>query len=123
MSFTLRIYFEGLLHYVESSVGSDTRLCIIAPNAPDHDANIEAAKGTMIGGDDGRKMTINGKRIVVQFSGEHPDIDFEGPIMNGTVVGAIALERMAGTSADHNLRVVNKVPSRAKVRAQVLIGG
>jgi hypothetical protein len=130
MSFSLQVSFGGLLHYVvnsRNSAESLCRLCIVLPNAPAHQAQIRALRGVFRqGATDSEVIDFAGKRVVFQFSrnttaSQVPGFDFEGPIMQGSVRGVIPFERILGTSADHNHKIVRAQPSPA-VNAQILIG-
>jgi hypothetical protein len=132
MSFSLTVLFSGLLHYVENRRNpsrSLCSLCVVLPKAPSHRALIRAFDG-VVGTDrstTAASIDFAGKRVVFQLlrssaSQQSSVFDFEGPVIDGNVKGAIPFRRILGTSADGNRRIVSASPP-AVVNAQILIGG
>jgi hypothetical protein len=110
MGFTLRLNFDGLLHYVENSDHSrDVQLCVVLPQAPKHIARIG-------------EIDIDNKRVVLQFTTTSPKpFDFDGPVISGSLKGAVPLERIIPDLVDRDPEIVSAAPPPTAVRAQVLI--
>lgn len=130
--FDFTVSLSGLLHYVENlDPARDVRLCIVLPSAPNHKAVFRTAGGGRItlNGATQASEEFSGKRVIFQFTQstqleaeERPEFDFEGPVIEGSVKGAVPLERMIGDRADKNLDIVSPSSfSKNDVRAQVLV--
>jgi hypothetical protein len=122
MSFNLELRFIGLLHYVQNeNTTKKVRLCVVLSKAVGHTGKISAAADTKLGDADPDGVAIDGVRAVLRFSPASTNFDFEGPVIGGTIKGAVPLTGLIGDSADKSAEIVSVVPSPS-VRSQVLVG-
>ncbi len=132
MSFKLHVAFSGLLHFVPNQdAGKYVRLCIVLPNAPNHNARVSALKTG--------RLELNGHPVTEEISFDNMRIslrltkdlgvespgpfDYQGPMIDGPVKGVIPFKDIAGTRANAtNPTVVSANASAAVgVRAQILV--
>jgi hypothetical protein len=122
MNFSLNLYFEGLLHYVQNDSTGKVRLCVVLPKAVGHVGTISSEGDTILVGADPDGVALDGQRAVLQFDTMTSDLDFDGQVLEGAVKGAVSLVDLIGDAADQNPTIVSASPP-ATVRSQVLIGG
>ncbi len=125
MSFTLQLFFEGLLYYVPND---DTkkicRLCVVLPKAAGHTGRVYAGTDTTLGTADPDGVAIDGLRAVLQFDPITSDFDFDGPSIGGNPKCVIPLDGIIGSAADKNDDIVAATltpQAKLSVRSQFLI--
>jgi hypothetical protein len=132
MSFKLHVAFSGLLDFIPNQDQSkDVRLCIVLPNAPNHNARISALRtGRLRLGDSPvtDEISFDNMRVSLRVrkankaAGRGP-LNYQAPMIDGRIKGVIPFEMIAGLRANEtNPMVVSASASAAVgVRAQILI--
>ena len=130
MTFSLNVEFSGLLHYVPNeNKRRDVRLCVVLPEANNHFTALKAngdsaleCEGNLVESPidfDNQRVTLRFSRAATTAPGR---FDYEGPMLEGKIKGAIPFPMIAGDRADRNLAVVSdQVTAEDGVRAQILI--
>lgn len=125
MAFNVKIGMIGLLHFVENPEvegreNTDFQLGIVLPELEGHVGTITIGKE---GDEDKQVISIDRKRVFFKFY--HPPdfksrFKFREAALEGNVLGAIPIERIAGPGVQLDSRIVGLTPP-SSVRGQIFL--
>jgi len=120
MALNVNVTFYGLCHFIEDSTPQKKGMCIVLPEAADHESKISVKKGTLVqkGGSTAiTEIDIYSERVEIELSGSSA---FSFKNKDGNRQAVLEFKDLTGNFGQPDPQIVKKVPP-GSVRGQIIL--